>query len=453
VEPKDGLGRNDPVPLTWQDGHASTARAEEQTVNLPARTRTTLAWLLWLAAFGCCATGLLVTLAVTRPLTLAVLAEGAAYAVAFPLGYATIGLVLSLRRPANPIGWLYAAAGLAWSLIIPLEPWVTQQARDQRPLPLAAQVAYVVLQTAWAPAITCGITLPLLLLPDGRLRSRRWRPVVAAAVAAGVVVVVAGILAPEPPEEALFPNPLALDGTAGTIATVVSWVGVALFMAGLVAALVCVVLRFRAAHGVQRQQLRWVAAGAGAMVVTIWVLLPVALSGVAPAVPVVLFPLALLCVPVSVAVAMLRYHLWDLDRLVSRTVTYAVVTALLAVPYLLILPAVTRLADDAGDLAVAAATLAAAAAFAPLRRRVQDLVDRRFNRRRYDAAGTVAAFATRLRDQVDLDALEGELLAVVDQTVQPSRTSLWLRPPATPRPQPGPLARADAAMAQPGARR
>jgi hypothetical protein len=117
---------------------------------------------------------------------------------------------------------------------------------------------------------------------------------------------------------------------------------------------------------------------------------PGGLSGVASAVPVVLFPLASLCVPVAVAVAMLRYRLWDLDRLVSRTVTYAVVTALLALPYLLILPAVTRLAGDAGSLAVAGVTLAAATAFAPLRRRVQDLLDRRFNRARYDAARTVA---------------------------------------------------------------
>jgi hypothetical protein len=130
-------------------------------------------------------------------------------------------------------------------------------------------------------------------------------------------------------------------------------------------------------------------------------------------------------------VAVLRYRLWDLDRLVSRTVTYALVTGLLVAPYLLILPAVTRLAGDAGGLAVAAATLAAVALFAPLRRRVQDLVDRRFNRRRYDAARTVEAFAVRLRDQVDLDALSAELLAVVDQTMQPTQASLWLRPPAT----------------------
>jgi hypothetical protein len=159
--------------------------------------------------------------------TLAVLARGAGYALAFPLGYSTIGLVLSLRRPANPIGWLYAAAGLVWSLIIPLEPWVAQLVRDQRPLPLAARAAYVVLQPAWAPAIACGITLPLLLLPDGRLRSRRWRPLAAAAVAGAVLALVAGSLAPEPPEEALFPNPLALGGAAGRAAAMVAWVGVA----------------------------------------------------------------------------------------------------------------------------------------------------------------------------------------------------------------------------------
>jgi hypothetical protein len=136
-------------------------------------------------------------------------------------------------------------------------------------------------------------------------------------------------------------------------------------------------------------------------------------------------------------VAVLRYRLWDLDRLVSRTVTYALVTALLVVPYLLIVPAAGRLAAGSGSLAVAAATLAAAALFAPLRRRVQELVDRRFNRRRYDAARTVEQFASRLRDQVDLDALSAELLALVDQTMQPSQAWLWLRPPALPRPRSG----------------
>jgi hypothetical protein len=135
----------------------------------------------------------------------------------------------------------------------------------------------------------------------------------------------------------------------------------------------------------------------------------------------------LLAVPLAVAVAVLRYRLWDLDRLVSRTVTYTAVTVLLVVPYLLVVPAAGRLAEGSGSLAVAAATLTVAALFQPLRRRVQDLVDRRFNRRRYDAARTLDGFAARLRDQVDLDALHGELLGVVDQTMQPTQASLWLR--------------------------
>jgi hypothetical protein len=147
-------------------------------------------------------------------------------------------------------------------------------------------------------------------------------------------------------------------------------------------------------------------------------------------------PLALLCVPVSVAVAVLRYRLWELDRLVSRTVTYALVTGLPVLPYLVIVPAASRLAHGSGSLGVAAATLAAAAGFQPLRRRVQDLVDRRFNRRRYDAACTVEAFSARLREQVDLDALSAELRDVVDQTVAPTRTSLWLGPTAGSQPSP-----------------
>jgi hypothetical protein len=196
-------------------------------------------------------------------------------------------------------------------------------------------------------------------------------------------------------------------------------------------AAVCVVLRFRASRGVERQQLRWVAAGAVAAAAPL-LLLSLGFTGLVPE-DVFAIPL-LLSLPLAIAVAVLRYRLWDLDRLVSRTVTYTLVTALLVVPYLLIVPAAGRLAQGAGNLAVAAATLAAAAAFAPLRRRVQGLVDRRFNRRRYDAARTVEGFAARLRDQVDLDALEAELLAVVDQTVAPSGASLWLRPPVTPRP-------------------
>jgi hypothetical protein len=394
------------------------------------RTRTVVAWSLWLVTFGCCAAGLAVTMAVTRPLTMAVLAEGAARALAYPLGYATVGLVLGLRRPANPIGWLYAAAGLAWSLSIPVDPWLYQLVGEHRPLPLAAQVAAVYGEFNWAPATVLGVTLPALLVPDGRLRSRRWRAVAATAMLAAALVVVGAGLAPARLEDTSIANPFGLAGPAGAVAAMLAGAGTLLWVVTMVASLACVVVRFRSSVGVERQQLRWVAAGAAAAVAG---LLGGAAVPQSTVISSILYAMVV-CIPLAVAVAVLRYRLWDLDRLVSRTVTYAVVTALLVVPYLLIVPAAGRLAQGSGSLAVAAATLAAAAAFAPLRRRVQDLVDRRFNRRRYDAARTVEGFAVRLREQVDLDALHGELLAVVDQTMQPVGASLWLRPLAAPRP-------------------
>jgi hypothetical protein len=392
--------------------------------RLQPRTTTVLAWSLWLVAFGCCAGGLVVTLAVIRPLTVAVLAEGAVRALVFPLGFATIGLVLTLRRPANPIGWLFAAAGLAWSLPIPAEPWLDRLVGEQRPLPLLAKVAAVYGEFNWAPATVLGVTLPALLVPDGRLRSRRWRVVAAGAVAAAALVLVGDAVAPTRLEDHLIANPFGLAGPAGTVASTVAGVGYLLWMASMVASMACVVLRFRASGGVERQQLRWVAAGAAAAVAG---LLGGAVTPQRTAISSCLYAMVL-CIPTGVAVAVLRYRLWDLDRLVSRTVTYTLVTGLLVLPYLALLPAVSRLAGDAGGLAVAATTLAAVALFAPLRRRVQHLVDRRFNRRRYDAARTLEAFAARLREQVDLDALSAELLAVADQTVQPTRASLWLRP-------------------------
>jgi hypothetical protein len=311
---------------------------------------------------------------------------------------------------------------------------------------VVARLAALTGDTFWSFGLTLAVTLPLLLLPDGRLRSRRWRVVAVAAVAGSTVDVVGWTLSPTPLSQTLKPaaKPFPLHGVAGTIATTVSVAGEVVVFVCILAAAVCVVLRFRASRGTERQQLRWVAAGAIVAAAGPVVLLPLEalVFDVVPnafAVPLLFAP------PLAIAVAVLRYRLWDLDRLVSRTVTYALVTALLVVPYLLILPATTRLAAGSGSLAVAAATLAVAALFQPLRRRVQRLVDRRFNRRRYDAARTVDGFAARLRDQVDLDAVGGELLAVVDQTMQPARASLWLRPPGRPGlARAGPAGAADA---------
>src|SRR4030095_8022766 len=189
-----------------------------------ARTKTLLAWALWLATLGCCAGGLLAALLWFPPLTLGLLPPRAGHALISPLGDATIGLVLGLRRPANPIGWLYGASGLVWALIIPFEPWLVQLFREHQPLPLVAQLAVVASQVIWAPAIALGITLPFLLLPDGRLRSRRWRVVVAAAVVGVAMFVVGGILLPGPVDNdaIAIDKPLGLAGVAARVAMVVT---------------------------------------------------------------------------------------------------------------------------------------------------------------------------------------------------------------------------------------
>ena len=206
----------------------------------------------------------------------------------------------------------------------------------------------------------------------------------------------------------------------------VAFVGLVLYAASLPAALLCVVLRFRAARGVERQQLRWVVAGG---VIAVLALLP--LPGM-DELHTVLGILGVVIVPVSVAVAVLRYRLYDLDRIISRTLAYGLLTVLLGLGYAAVVLLGGRLLPGSSSLTVAAATLAVAALFSPLRRRVQNLVDRRFNRRRYDAARTVEGSAARLRDQVDLVALHTELLAVVNQTMQPTLASLWLRPQGSP---------------------
>jgi hypothetical protein len=394
------------------------------------RTRTLQAWLLFAATLACLLGGLVVTLLVVRPLTAEVIVDGALDG-SFWLLFAAIGLVLTLRRPANPIGWLYAAAGLVWSASTPFDPWIDQLQRTGQPVPPAARYLALIGENFWAIGLTLAVTLPLLLLPDGRLRSPRWRPVAVAAVAATAVQIVANCLDPAPTTQTLEPlaKPFALHGWPGTVATVVSWTGFGVMFACVPAAALCTVLRFRDSRGVERQQLRWVAFGAAASVVGPLLALGLAALGVLPSEDTFSWPL-LLSVPLAIAVAVLRYRLWDLDRLISRTVAYALVTALLALPYLVVLPVASGLLEGSGSLVVAAVTLAVAAAFQPLRRRVQSLVDRRFNRRRYDAARTVDAFATRLRDQVDLDALHTELLTVVHQSMQPTLASLWLRPPA-----------------------
>jgi signal transduction histidine kinase len=364
---------------------------------MQARTRTVLAWCLWLVTFGLLAAGLAVTVAVVRPLTLRVLGAGAVEAVTFSLAFATVGLVLTLRRPANPIGWLYAGAGLAGSLTDALAPWVDQLLAEQRPLPLAAQLNAVVADLNWVTPIALGVTLPALLLPNGHLRSRRWRLVVAASVGGIVLILAGGSVAPGRLQGLPIDNPFGLAGVAGTVAWVVTYTGAALHWASLVAALVCVVLRYRASRGTERQQLRWVGAGAAGGVIGLLLAIPGALGWLPDATSYVLH-VGLLCPPVGVAVAVLRYRLWELDRLVSRSLVYGLLTVGGIGVYVgAVKGAEWLLRQRVGLGASLVATAVIAVGFAPARDRLQRLVDRRLYGERHDPVRAVARLGERLR--------------------------------------------------------
>jgi hypothetical protein len=274
----------------------------------------------------------------------------------------------------------------------------------------------------WHPAFSLLVFL-LLLFPSGRLPSRRWRPFALFTVAVYGTLSLSAALSPGAIElyypEAASPVRLPVAGLADTV---FGWLlGGQLLV--LATALVSLVGRLRRARGEERQQVKWFVYTV-VTVVLVFVTTTLALGAG------YLFPLFGL-IPVSVAIAVFKYRLYDIDRLINRTLVYGLLTALLVGVYaslVFLLGGVLDPVTGESSLAVAAATLAVAALFQPARRRLQALVDRRFNRRRYDAARTVERFSGRLRDQVELDTLSAELLAVVDQTVQPTRASLWLRP-------------------------
>jgi hypothetical protein len=262
----------------------------------------------------------------------------------------------------------------------------------------------------------------LLLTPTGRLPSPRWRWWARLAATAPVVTMLASVVQPDPLAPDWYGNPLAVPALSRLL-VVPAVAGVVVVLASLLVGAGSLVGRFRHARGVERQQLRWLALAAllGALLLLVALVAGFVLSKDG----VVLTSLAL-CVallPLATGAAILRYRLYDLDRIVSRTLAWTLLTLLLALAYAAVVLGLGRLLPQGSSLAVAAL-------FQPLRRRIQQAVDRRFNRRRHDAARLIEAFGARLRDQVDLDALHTELLAVVDQTIQPTRASLWLRPPA-----------------------
>jgi hypothetical protein len=343
--------------------------------------------------------------------------------------FGVVGLLIARTRPRNPIGWIFLCCALTLAV-------------------MAAAYGYADLALyggeGWAGGVWAGwlaswlLIVPVFvgpclvaqLFPDGRPLSPRWRPVLWVSVAAGTYLALApaldsGRLGSYPTVE----NPAALPSSVADLIVDPSW-GVAILSLFAVS-LLSIVLRFRRSVAIERQQLKWVALAGGAAIVALSAAI---LAEPAPApwptiVGAVAFT-AFALMPVAVAVAILRYRLYEIDRLISKTLVYGSLTVVLGAAYAgLVLAGQALFSSFAGgsDLAIAASTLLVAALFLPLRSRLQLLVDRRFYRRRYDAQRTLEAFGARLRQEIELEALTGELCDAVEETMQPAHVALWLR--------------------------
>jgi MFS family permease len=332
--------------------------------------------------------------------------------VVFVAAFATVGALLAWKRPGNPIGWLLSATGLAYAVGVSS----VLLAHFPRTLTLAIWLGWIFL---------LGIGLCVfvaLLFPTGHLPSRRWRPVAWAAGAGMAGWALGSTFAPTILSYSpSIRNPAGLTGPAGNIFKIIGLGGELLIPATGLAAVLSLAFRYRRAGTAERAQLKWLVY-AGALVVT------AALAG-APAannLQNALLSGSLALVPVAIGIAVLRYRLYDIDRIISRTLAYAIITGLLVGIYAGLVLLTTEVFRVHTPVAVAAATLAAAALFNPVRRRVQKAVDRRFNRARYDADQTVAAFAARLKDAVDLDAVQDDLASVVTTALEPGHVSVWM---------------------------
>jgi hypothetical protein len=352
----------------------------------------------------------------------------------FLLGFAAfmaVGAVIVAHRPGNAIGWIFSAIGLLTATGIVATEYTARANLGQPGAPPGAVLAAWYTSWYWNPTLALVLVFTLLVFPTGRLLSARWRPVAGAAAVATAGIAMLSALEPTLQDENYtVPNPIGLAGVQDPEQSAVGAMLFGLLLVCMGAAGVSLALRFRRSQGVERQQLKWFTYAGALMILSLLAtdyLLPDSADVE------VLAGLILALLPIAAGIAILRYRLYDIDRLINRTLVYGLLTVLLGGVYagtvLVLGPLFGGVAGDPPSWAVASATLAVAALFQPARRRVQQAVDRRFNRRRYDMAKTVAAFSARLRDEVDLDTLSAELLAVVDQTVQPARASLWLRPP------------------------
>ncbi len=387
------------------------------------RTSGRIAWGLWAVDLA-----VIITL---LPLDTGADNGGAVSGALFILVFGTTGALVAARIPDNPIGWLLCSGALAFAIGGVCVTISEQAVSDGWHGPAVTAAAWVG-TFVWMLGVSPVATFVLLLFPDGRLPSRRWRPIAWLSGTSMAVTTVAIALGPGPIEDSMVSNPVGITGWKDALEALEA-AGLALLFCCILASCVSLVSRYRKAKLQERQQLKWLAWSLpvvlGWLAASIWV--ESRLTGDKAAdVANTLSSVGLTIVPVTIAIAILRYRLYDVDVVINRTLVYGTLSATLLAVYLgsvLLLQLVLRPLTDRSDLAVAASTLAVAALFRPVRGRIQSAVDRRFYRRRYDAARTVESFTGRLRQELDLDSVGADLRGVVRDTVQPIHVSLWLR--------------------------
>jgi len=339
-----------------------------------------------------------------------------------------VGALVLTRYPRNPVGWILCVVGLSLAISRFCIEYATYTVLAEPGVLPGGLMTVWLGEWTWTPTTLVG-TLLLLLFPGDRLSSPRWRPVAWLAVAGMIGVAVHEAFSPGRLETFPDSNPFGLSGAGGQIADALALSYVIVNLAGI-AAVSLLVIRLHRATGDERQQLKWLASGGTVL------FLGVLVSNLLPGEPVLPILIGYVAIAAAVGVGILRYRLYDIDVVVNRTLVYGALTATLGLAYLgavLLLGMALRPLTASSNLAIAGSTLAVAALFRPARARIQQVVDRRFYRRKYDATRTLEAFSARLRDEVDLDTLGTDLRAVVNDTMQPAHVSLWLRAPEAPR--------------------
>jgi hypothetical protein len=346
------------------------------------------------------------------------------------LAFSVVGAIVASRQPRNAIGWLFCGVGVTIGLSSFAGEYAEFWLAGGFGTGALGETAAWFSSWSWTLLVFVPTTFLLLLFPDGQLPSPRWRPV-AWCAALGLIGFLAGItLEPGPLEE--FPRIMNPYGVDGPLLHASAIAGAVLASASMVASAVSLIVRMRRAGRAERQQIKWLAYGGAVVVGAVFVggVISVWSGGVGIA----LISLGLLGVPISTGVAIARYRLYDIDIVINRTLVYGALTATLALIYVGgvvgLQTAFRAITGQGSTLAVVASTLLIAALSGPLRRRVQAFVDRRFYRRKYNAAKTLEGFSAKLRDETDLDALNDELVRVVSVTMQPAHAGLWLRPEA-----------------------